>query len=256
MLQQALEAEGRSVTRVREPGGTDVGERIRDLLLDPQTVVGPWSEALLYAAARAQLVEAVIRPALDRGAVVVADRFVDSSLAYQGCARGLGIDEVLSVNLNATGGLLPDRTILLELPAAAAAQRLRGAAPDRIEAEDRRVSQPRGGGVRAGGRAVSRPGGARRRGGHARRGRRPGEGGGCACERARRPAASASRARDHRGGAAPARPRLPVRRARGRGQARVRRGVCGRAPGRAPCTASRPAHIPTCSCSSRRDRGS
>ena len=135
MLQQALEAEGRSVTRVREPGGTDVGERIRDLLLDPQTVVGPWSEALLYAAARAQLVEAVIRPALDRGAVVVADRFVDSSLAYQGCARGLGIDEVLSVNLNATGGLLPDRTILLELPAAAAAERLRGA-PDRIEAED------------------------------------------------------------------------------------------------------------------------
>lgn len=136
MLQQALEAEGRSVTRVREPGGTDVGERIRDLLLDPQTVVGPWSEALLYAAARAQLVEAVIRPALDRGAVVVADRFVDSSLAYQGCARGLGIDEVLSVNLNATGGLLPDRTILLELPAAAAAERLRGGAPDRIEAED------------------------------------------------------------------------------------------------------------------------
>jgi dTMP kinase len=135
MLRQSLEAAGREVTSVREPGGTEVGERIRGLLLDPATVVGPWAEALLYAAARAQLVETVIRPALERGGVVVADRFLDSSLAYQGCARGLGIDEVLSVNLNATGGLLPDRTILLELDPGAAADRRRGGTPDRIESE-------------------------------------------------------------------------------------------------------------------------
>jgi dTMP kinase len=134
ILVDALRADGREVVAVREPGGTRTGERIRDLLLDPRAQIAPWAEALLYAAARAQLVTDVIRPALGRGAVVVADRFVDSSLAYQGCARGLGVDDVLAVNAVATGGLLPDRTVLLELAARAAAQR-RDATGDRIEAE-------------------------------------------------------------------------------------------------------------------------
>ena len=118
---------------MREPGGTAPGERIRSVLLDPELRIGGWAEALLYAAARAQLVEEVIRPALERGATVIADRFVDSSLAYQGCARGLGVDEVLEVNRVATRGLLPDRTVLLVLgPDEAAARR---GEPDRIEAE-------------------------------------------------------------------------------------------------------------------------
>lgn len=134
LLAEALIADGREVTRVREPGGTPAGERIRELLLDPAAEIGPWTEALLYAAARAQLVNAVIRPALERGGVVIADRYVDSSLAYQGCARGLGIDEVMSVNMTATGGLLPDRTILLELDRADASQRV-GESRDRIERE-------------------------------------------------------------------------------------------------------------------------
>ena len=83
MLADALELEGREVVRVREPGGTPTGERIRELLLDPAARIGPAAEALLYAAARAQLVEDVIAPALARGSVVIADRFIDSSLAYQ-----------------------------------------------------------------------------------------------------------------------------------------------------------------------------
>ena len=133
LLAEAAAAGGREVVPVREPGGTAPGERIRSLLLDPGLAIDPWAEALLYAAARAQLVAEVIRPALERGATVIADRYVDSSLAYQGCARGLGVDEVLAVNRVATSGLLPDRTVLLVLDTAAAADR-RGA-PDRIEAE-------------------------------------------------------------------------------------------------------------------------
>lgn len=134
MLSDALELEGRTVVRVREPGGTPTGERIRELLLDPAATIAAAAEALLYAAARAQLVDQVIRPALDRGATVIADRFIDSSLAYQGVARGLGLDAVLAANQLATSGLMPDVTLLLELPAALAATR-RGSAPDRIEAE-------------------------------------------------------------------------------------------------------------------------
>lgn len=134
ILVDTLRAEGRDVVAVREPGGTRTGERIRELLLDPEAFIAPWAEALLYAAARAQLVTDVVRPALERGAVVVADRFVDSSLAFQGCARGLGVDQVLSVNAAATGGLLPDRTVLLELGPNAAATRREGPG-DRIEAE-------------------------------------------------------------------------------------------------------------------------
>ena len=134
LLAEAARAAGHEVVAVREPGGTAAGERIRDLLLDPAASIEPWAEALLYAAARAQLVAEVIRPALDRGATVIADRYVDSSLAYQGVARRLGWSEILGVNLAATGELLPDRTILLELPEADAADR-RDEEADRIEAE-------------------------------------------------------------------------------------------------------------------------
>jgi dTMP kinase len=96
--------------------------------------MAPWAEAALFAAARAQLVEEVIRPALARGAIVVCDRYVDSSLAYQGIARGLGLDAVLELNRLATGGMLPDRTFLLALPAGEALARVRRP-PDRIEGE-------------------------------------------------------------------------------------------------------------------------
>ncbi|MBN1528230.1 MAG: dTMP kinase [Thermoleophilaceae bacterium] len=120
LLVEALRDEG---VAVREPGGTELGERVRDLVKDAALDAGPRAEALLFAAARAQLVEAVIRPALERGGVVVSDRFLDSSLAYQGDARGLGVDEVERVNRFATGGLLPDLTFLLELDPAEAAQR-------------------------------------------------------------------------------------------------------------------------------------
>ena len=137
LLALAFRERGDEVVEVREPGGTPAGERLRELLLDPAAAIAPWTEALLYAAARAQLVADVIRPALDRGAVVVADRFLDSSLAYQGCARGLGVGRVLAVNEPGLDGILPDRTLLLRLPEREAAAR-RGARPDRIEAEGER----------------------------------------------------------------------------------------------------------------------
>ena len=133
LLAEALEAEGREVFRTREPGGTEVGERVRDILLHGGGIA-PWAEAALFAAARAQLVDEVVRPALARGAVVVSDRFLDSSLAYQGIARGLGVEAVLELNRVVLGGLLPDRTFLLLLPVAEAVQRST-APPDRIERE-------------------------------------------------------------------------------------------------------------------------
>jgi dTMP kinase len=133
LLAEALRAEGRDVVATREPGGTNLGERIRELLLDGGAVA-PWAEAALFTAARAQLVGEVIWSALERGADVVCDRYIDSSLAYQGLARGLGVDRVLELNLLATGGLLPDRTFLLVLPADEASTR-RGRESDRIERE-------------------------------------------------------------------------------------------------------------------------
>jgi dTMP kinase len=135
LLAEALAAEGREVVATREPGGTEAGERIRELLLRG-AAIAPWTEAALFAAARAQLVEEVIRPALARGADVVCDRFLDSSLAYQGIARGLGLEAVLELNRIATGGLLPDRTFLLLLPLEEALRRSLGE-PDRIEREGR-----------------------------------------------------------------------------------------------------------------------
>jgi dTMP kinase len=109
MLAAALELEGRTVVRVREPGGTPIGERIRELLLDGESVIGGAAEALLYAAARAQLVEERVQPLLDEGAIVLLDRYVDSSLAYQGAGRGLGEEAVAELNRFGTGGLTPDR---------------------------------------------------------------------------------------------------------------------------------------------------
>jgi dTMP kinase len=133
LLRRHLEESGRDVVATREPGGTPLGERVRELLLDGSEV-SPWAEAALFAAARAELVDRVIRPALERGKDVVCDRYVDSSLAYQGIARGLGVDRVLELNLNAVGGLLPDRTfVLLVEPEQAAARS--GGEPDRIERE-------------------------------------------------------------------------------------------------------------------------
>jgi dTMP kinase len=114
LLHQRLQADGVDVVATREPGGTALGEKLRDLVLHGDHV-GPWAEALMYVAARAQLVEEVIRPALDRGASVICDRYLDSSVAYQGVARGLGLERVLDLNLAAVGGLLPGRTFLLEL---------------------------------------------------------------------------------------------------------------------------------------------
>ena len=133
LLRARLEEDGRDVVATREPGGTPLGERVRELLLGRGEMTA-WAEAALFAAARAELVETVIRPALERGADVVCDRYVDSSLAYQGIARGLGIEAVLEFNLAATGGLLPDQTFLLSLDPEAAARRRR-AARDRIEGE-------------------------------------------------------------------------------------------------------------------------
>ncbi|HEV2357894.1 MAG TPA: dTMP kinase [bacterium] len=116
LLVARLRAEGRDVVPLREPGGTAVGEQIRALLLDPRHAeLAPRTEMLLFAASRAQLVAEVVAPALALGRVVVCERYVDASLAYQGVARGLGIDVVLAVNDAATGGLRPDLTLLLDL---------------------------------------------------------------------------------------------------------------------------------------------
>ena len=128
------EALGERAIAVREPGGTAVGERVRELLKDPAILVDPRTEALLFAAARAALVSEVIRPALEEGKIVISDRFLDSSLAYQGGARGLGVDEVAQVNEFATGGIRPDVTILLDLAPDAAAARA-GVEVDRFEQE-------------------------------------------------------------------------------------------------------------------------
>lgn len=133
LLRQELERRGREVVSTREPGGTALGEGIRELVLHGVGMTG-WAEACLYAAARAELVAEVIRPALDRGADVLCDRYVDSSLAYQGTARELGPDRVLALNLNAVSGLLPDRTFVLAIDPDAAAGRASGK-PDRIERE-------------------------------------------------------------------------------------------------------------------------
>ena len=136
-LQRELAAGTRPVELLREPGGVDVSERIRSLVKDPSLHMHPRTEALLYAAARAQLVEQRLRPLLDAGTVVLLDRFVDSSLAYQGAGRALGVQQVRELNLFATGGLTPDRTLLLRLSPAHSRSRRGGRqqGPDRLERE-------------------------------------------------------------------------------------------------------------------------
>ena len=132
LLRAALEAEGRDVVLTREPGGTELGEHIRTFVLRGPDMA-PWAEAALFAASRAEHVAEVIRPALDRGADVVCDRYLDSSLAYQGIARGLGVDAVLQLNLAVTGGLVPDVTFVLLLDPGVATGR--HVDPDRLERE-------------------------------------------------------------------------------------------------------------------------
>jgi dTMP kinase len=136
-LARALGDRGLDVHLLREPGGVAAAERIRELVKDAGLQIGARSEALLYAAARAQLVEEKIEPLLRRGAWVVLDRFVDSSLAYQGSGRALGIDAVRAINEFATRGLQADRTLLLMIDPALGRDRsrTRGEHVDRLEAE-------------------------------------------------------------------------------------------------------------------------
>jgi dTMP kinase len=140
MLAEALVGRGVRVEPLREPGGTGLSERIRELVKDPSLELGARAEALLYAAARAELVHERVTPLLGAGAWVLLDRFVDSSLAYQGVGRGLGVEQVRTVNLLASDGLTPDRTLLLRIAPATgrARQQTRGGRPDRLEREDER----------------------------------------------------------------------------------------------------------------------
>ncbi|MDX6689357.1 MAG: dTMP kinase [Solirubrobacteraceae bacterium] len=131
-------ARAHPVQLLREPGGVALSERVRELVKDPQLRCDARAEALLYAAARAQLADEQLRPLLERGTWVLLDRFVDSSLAYQGAGRGLGIEAVAALNAFATGGLSPDRTLLLRVDPATGRARQEGRAgePDRLERED------------------------------------------------------------------------------------------------------------------------
>jgi dTMP kinase len=134
-LAAALTERGVAVATTREPGGTALGESVRDILLaGAPGRMSPIAEVHLFAAARAQLVHEVVKPALQEGRWVVSDRFLDSSLAYQGVARGLGLDVVLDANRSAVEGCLPDLSLIIDMEPAATAGRRR-ARPDRIEAE-------------------------------------------------------------------------------------------------------------------------
>lgn len=136
-LERELAERDIRVVPLREPGGVRVAERVRQLVKDPAVHIGPRAEALLYAAARAQLVEEAVEPLLAAGEWVLLDRFVDSSLAYQGGGRHLGVEEVRAINEFATGGLRPDRTLLLELEPQLGRERslVREEPVDRLEAE-------------------------------------------------------------------------------------------------------------------------
>jgi len=147
-LAREIASRGHAVAVLREPGGVALSERIRALVKDPSLAVSPRTEALLYAAARAQLVAERLQPLLAGGTFVILDRFVDSSLAYQGAGRALGVEDVRTVNAFATGGLRPDRTLLLRISPSAGRARQQGrareqgglgeagAGPDRLERED------------------------------------------------------------------------------------------------------------------------
>ena len=136
-LETELKELGIDVELLREPGGVPAAERVRDLVKDPEVRIQPRAEALLYAAARAQLVQEAVEPRLEAGTWILLDRFVDSSLAYQGGGRELGVQEIRAINEFATDGLTADRTLLLRLDPATgrARQAVRGEAPDRLEQE-------------------------------------------------------------------------------------------------------------------------
>lgn len=133
-----LEHQGRTVMTTREPGGTELGDELREIVLHRRGHITPKSEALIYAADRAHHVATKVRPALDRGDIVVQDRYLDSSVAYQGVARALGAKEVREVSLWATDGLLPNLTILLDIDEAQGRNRLENSRTryDRLEAEE------------------------------------------------------------------------------------------------------------------------
>jgi dTMP kinase len=137
-LATALAERGHAVSLLREPGGVELSERIRALVKDPALDVHPRAEALLYAAARAQLVAEELEPLLAAGEWVLLDRFVDSSLAYQGAGRSLGVEAIRALNRFATGGMAPDRTLLLRIDARAGLARAggRGESADRLEREE------------------------------------------------------------------------------------------------------------------------
>lgn len=139
-LVDALRAEGRTVVATREPGGTGIAEQIRRVILDPANAeLCDRAEALLYAASRAEHVHHVVRPALERGEIVVSDRYMDSSIVYQGLGRGLGADAVRDLNLWATEGLRPDLTIVLDVPVDFGLERV--GTPDRLELAPREMHE-------------------------------------------------------------------------------------------------------------------
>ncbi len=136
-LASALRDAGREVVLVREPGATVVGEGVREIVLSPEhDGISPVAELLLFAASRAQLAAAVIKPALDAGKIVLCDRHADSSVAYQGYGRGIDLAMVRSINALATGGLVPDRTIVLDVEPRAGIAAATPHAADRLERED------------------------------------------------------------------------------------------------------------------------
>lgn len=145
-LEARLRAAGQPVTVTREPGGTPLGTRVREVVLDPAVDIEPLGEFLLYSASRAQLVREVLRPARERGETVLCDRYADSSLAYQGAGRGLPLPLLRQITAEVTGGLTPDLTVLFDLdPALGLARAARRGQPDRLERADldfhRRVRQ-------------------------------------------------------------------------------------------------------------------
>lgn len=137
LLSGWLDAAGRTVVHSREPGGTDLGLELRQIVLHRRGHIAPRAEALLYAADRAHNIATVVRPAVERGAIVIQDRYLDSSVAYQGAGRELDPDEVRGISLWAAEGMLPDLTILLDLDLAVGRERLAAARTqyDRLEAE-------------------------------------------------------------------------------------------------------------------------
>ena len=138
LLAEYLRAQGKDVLLLREPGGTELSELVRTILLNKNFAypLSREAELLLFAASRAQLIREVIRPALEKKTVVILDRFTDSTIAYQGFARGVSLDHIKHINLAATGGLEPDITFVLDIPVEVAFERRAGSFIDRIEAED------------------------------------------------------------------------------------------------------------------------